>query len=160
MADRALLLREDLYRLTDRINEKFSPGEVYWDLLCVLLIVWLMGFMCGFGCAVKIWPLEHRPKCQCRCVDGGCPHRPGKGYRRLCNVCGLLVGPGCCWLGDDVGRCHMCAPDYEPDPEPRGTKTMSRTRTLGTQSQTTYKRKLLTPRFHVLPEVAGGVFVD
>ena len=31
-------------------------------------------------------------------------------------------------------------------------------RSIGTQSQCTYKRKLLTPRFHVLPEQADGVF--
>ena len=30
-------------------------------------------------------------------------------------------------------------------------------RTIATQSQCTYKRNLLTPRFHVLPELAGGV---
>ena len=32
-------------------------------------------------------------------------------------------------------------------------------RTVGAQSQCTYKRKLVSPRFHVLPQVAGGVFV-
>ena len=30
-------------------------------------------------------------------------------------------------------------------------------RTVGAQSQCTYKRKLVSPRFHVLPQVAGGV---
>ena len=63
--------------------------------------------------------IEHRPRRQCQCIPGGCPHRPGQGCRRQCRVCGLLVGPGCCWLGDTVNRCHMCADvDPEPDPEP------------------------------------------
>ena len=30
-------------------------------------------------------------------------------------------------------------------------------RTIATQSQCTYKRKILTPRFHVLPNLADGV---
>ena len=33
-------------------------------------------------------------------------------------------------------------------------------RTLGTQSQCTYKRHLMTPRFHVLPQLADGAFVE
>ena len=61
--------------------------------------------------------VEHRPRCQCQCVAGGCPHRPGQGCRRQCRVCGLYVGPGCCWQGDTIGRCHMC-PDIEPEPDP------------------------------------------
>ena len=43
--------------------------------------------------------------CQCWC---GCRRRPGRGCRRHCPVCSRLVGPGCCWMGDDVGLCHMC----------------------------------------------------
>ena len=40
-----------------------------------------------------------------------------------------------------------------------GTQTKgSPSRTMSTQSQCTYKRKLLTPRFHALPEQADGVF--
>ena len=31
-------------------------------------------------------------------------------------------------------------------------------RTIGTQSQTTYKRDRVTPRFHALPPMADGVF--
>ena len=31
-------------------------------------------------------------------------------------------------------------------------------RTISTQSQCTYKRKNVTPRFHALPELAEGVF--
>ena len=49
-------------------------------------------------------PME-RPRCQCMC---DCPHRPGRGGRRMCRSCGHLVGPGCCWCGDDVGLCHIC----------------------------------------------------
>ena len=33
-------------------------------------------------------------------------------------------------------------------------------RTVGAQSQCTYKRKSVTPRFHVLPVQAGGVFYE
>ena len=47
-----------------------------------------------------------RPPCQCWC---GCLRRPGAGGRRQCEWCWLLVGPGCCWMGDDQGICHMCA---------------------------------------------------
>ena len=37
------------------------------------------------------------------------------------------------------------------------TKCLS-SRTIGAQSMCTYKRKLLTPRFKVLPDMADGVF--
>ena len=33
-------------------------------------------------------------------------------------------------------------------------------RTVGAQSQCTYKRKIVSPRFQVLPQVAGGVFCE
>ena len=32
-----------------------------------------------------------------------------------------MVGPGCCWLGDDVRLCHMCT-EAEPDPEPNAKR--------------------------------------
>ena len=155
--DRAIILREDLYRMTERVNEKLVQWDIYWDLLAMLIVVWIMGFICGIGCTLKVWPTVHRPRCLCRC---DCNHRPGKGGRRLCKNCGRLVGPGCCWLGHDIGKCHLCENGYEPDPEPREKKLRSDTRSLGTQSQTTYKRKWMKPRFYVLPEVADGVFVD
>ena len=37
-------------------------------------------------------------------------------------------------------------------------KTKTPRRTIGTQSMATYKRKSMTPRFHVLPQLADGVF--
>ena len=49
---------------------------------------------------------EDRPPCQCWC---GCRRRPGRGCRRHCSACSMLVGPGCCWMGDDVGLCHICS---------------------------------------------------
>ena len=51
-------------------------------------------------------PPMDRPRCQCCC---GCRSTPGAGGRRMCTNCNCLVGPGCCWCGDDVGLCHMCA---------------------------------------------------
>ena len=54
-----------------------------------------------------------RPMCQCQC---GCRRRPGRNCRRWCQHCLRLVGPGCCWSGDDVGLCHICLP---PDGNPQ-----------------------------------------
>ena len=132
MADRALLLREDLYRVTEQAKEFLHPETIYRDVIGVLVMIWLSGFVLGFVCAIKVWPFKVWPIEQ----------KP------------LSAG-------------------YEPDPEPKEEKPQSSTRTIGTnpmcpsfwqgtrsigtQSQTTYKRKLLTPRFHVLPEMASGV---
>ena len=49
---------------------------------------------------------EDRPLCQCWC---GCRRQPGRN-RRQCWRCWKLVGPGCCWMGDNVGICHTCTP--------------------------------------------------
>ena len=130
MADRALLLREDLYRVTEQAKEFLHPETIYRDVIGVLVMIWLSGFVLGFVCAIKVWPIKD-------------------------------------WLIEHQPRCHVSA-GYEPDPEPKEEKPQSRTigtnpkcpsctRSIGTQSQTTYKRKLLTPRFHVLPEMASGV---
>ena len=41
-----------------------------------------------------------------------------------------------------------------------GTQTKgSPSRTMSTQSQCTYKRKHVTPRFHVLPQMVDGAFI-
>ena len=50
---------------------------------------------------------EDRPLCQCWC---GCRRQPGKNCRRQCWRCWRLVGPGCCWMGDNAGICHTCTP--------------------------------------------------
>ena len=49
-----------------------------------------------------------RPKCQCAC---NCGHRPGSGCRRICLSCSRLIGPGCCWMGDNIRLCHICFHD-------------------------------------------------
>ena len=59
--------------------------------------------------------IEHRPTCQCPCVPGACPRRPGQGCRRHCRRCDRWVGPVCCCMGDDVQLCHLCH-GTEPDP--------------------------------------------
>ena len=46
-----------------------------------------------------------RPRCQCSC---NCPRRPGVGGRRTCISCSRLIGPGCCWMGDNIRLCHVC----------------------------------------------------
>ena len=50
-------------------------------------------------------PPDERPLCQCWC---GCRRQPGRRCRRHCPLCSRLVGPGCCWMGNDIGLCHMC----------------------------------------------------
>ena len=58
--------------------------------------------------------LAKRPACRCRC---GCRRRPGRLIP--CDLCGCLVGPGCCMVnherGARRGNCHLC---YQPEPEP------------------------------------------
>ena len=45
-------------------------------------------------------------------------------------------------------------------PGPPAAVVRSAARTLGTQSQCTYKRHWATPRFYVLPPASDGVFID
>jgi hypothetical protein len=65
----------------------------------------------GTGIPIPEETIEHRPPCQCRCDcvnDQGKRRRPGR--RILCNHCGNLVGPGCCW-NPPTQSCHMCVSD-------------------------------------------------
>ena len=60
----------------------------------------------AFGAAMEgTQPAEARPPCQCWC---GCRRRPGRNCRRHCPLCSRMIGPGCCWMGDEIDRCHMC----------------------------------------------------
>ena len=66
--------------------------------------------------ASTVEPWEGRPKCQCSC---GCQRSPGKGGRRYCVDCNLLIGPGCCY--DELrGKCHQCVGEGGANP-PGGT---------------------------------------
>ena len=65
--------------------------------------------------------IPSRPRCRI------CRHRPGR--RRVCSVCGIMVGP-CCY---DEGsqrciRCHEAEP--EPEPEVRSSSMITAWRVL------------------------------
>ena len=82
----------------------------------------------------------------------------------LWNVIELVVAS--LMIGFVLG--YLCAVKFESsrakDAKAKSTCTIGTqskgppSRTIGAQSQCTYKRKLVTPRFQVLPQLADGVF--
>ena len=60
---------------------------------------------CRFAFCTDDESPEERARCQCWC---GCRRQPGEGCRRHCPNCSKMVGPGCCWISDEVGLCHEC----------------------------------------------------
>ena len=93
---------------------KFQNLAKHWQWLCFLLFSPHGGFPPKHETngKTKLMPMP-MPMCQCQC---GCRRRPGRKCRRSCQHCLCLVGPGCCWVGDDVGLCHVCLP---PDGNPQ-----------------------------------------
>ena len=63
-----------------------------------------------------VGPMLLRPKCE------RCHRQPGR--RIPCRICGLRVGPGCCYdrEKDCCFGCSYLVPDPEPDPEPAGNR--------------------------------------
>ena len=93
-------------------NWQWLPKIDLWNVIELLLIVFAMGFVIGYMCAVK----SERAR---------------------------SAGAG----------------NAKPNTNAVGTQSRrALRRTIGTQSQCTYKRKIVTPRFHVLPDQADGVF--
>ena len=114
----------------------------FWNMIELFVVVLAMGVALGYVCAAKVRKEKPRviPVVPLRCEF--CTDRVNPNifpYKR-CGSCGASPSyhhGRCCPLKREIPK-----------------------RTIGTQSQCTYKRKLLTPRFHVLPEQAGGVFVE
>ena len=120
----------------------------FWNVIELSLVILFIGFALGYVCA-KYMAEKARP----------IPCEPLK-----CEYCtdkvNLKIFP--------YKRCTGCgaAPSYHHGrccPAKRAAATNEKRensswRSIGTQSQCTYQRKLLTPRFQVLPEVSGGVF--
>ena len=66
---------------------------------------WACHAACRFPFCTDDESPEERARCQCWC---GCRRQPGEGCRRHCPNCSKMVGPGCCWISDEVGLCHEC----------------------------------------------------
>ena len=124
-----------------------------WNVIELLIVVLSMGVALGWLCATKVkkareipvvppvGPATHKVPLRCEyCTDWANPQIfPYKS----CSGCGASPSY-------HHGRC--C-----PLKKKKGESTK---RTVGTQSQCMYKRKVQKPHFHVLPEEGSGVFVD
>ena len=119
----------------------------FWNVIELFVVILSMGFALGYVCA-KYMVERARPipvvplRCE-YCTDN--VNLKIFPYKR-CSGCGASPSY-------HHGR---CCPAKRAAKE--GIRREISWRTIGTQSQCTYQRKLLTPRFQVLPEVSGGVF--
>ena len=123
----------------------------FWNVIELFMVILSMGIALGYLCAVRVE--------RARVVHVPAPVPEPPPVRPLrCEFCtdkvNLNLFP--------YNRCSGCgaSPSYHHGrccPTKREVKKIPM-RTIGTQSQCTYKRNLLTPRFYPLPEQAEGVF--
>ena len=114
-----------------------------WHVIELFVVVLSMGFALGFVYA---------------------KNRPERGAPLRCEFCTDDVNPQIF----PYKRCSFCeaSPSYhhgrcclvKKAKEDLMRESSCSCRTIATQSQCTYKRKLLTPRFHVVPEGVDGGF--
>ena len=102
--ERALVSKDDLNWLSVRFDINKFHSENLLDVIVVLIIIFLIGFVLGYLCAIRY-----------------------------------------------LGRAMTTT---------RIPQTRTSSRTLGTQSQCTYKRNWTKPRFYVLPQLSDGVFIE
>ena len=121
----------------------------FWNMIELFVVVLAMGVALGCKCATKV--TKEKP----RVIPAAPPVAPATAPLR-CEYCPDRVNPnlfpykycGCCGASPSYHHGRCC-------PLKREKITL---RTIGTQSQCTYKHHVLTPRFHVLPEQSAGVF--
>ena len=127
----------------------------FWHVKELFVVILSMGFALGYVYA------KYRIESKGASYDG--PERsrlPIPSAPLRCEFCTDKVNPQIF----PYNRCSFCgaSPSYHhgrccPEKRTEGMKRKISWRTIATQSQCTYKRKLLTPRFLVLPELAEGV---
>ena len=121
-----------------------------WSVIELCLVILAVGFCIGYGAAKYVAERARPIPCvplRCEyCVDkvnlkifpykrcSGCGASPSYHHGRCCPVKNYIAQRAA------NERCEISW------------------RSIGTQSQCTYQRKLEKPRFTVLPEVSGGVF--
>ena len=117
----------------------------FWNVIEIVLVILVLGFALGYLCAGKCkkaaTKAQEIPVVPLRCEFCSDSVNPKFFPYKSCNFCGACPSY-------HHGRCCPLLREVPSTPS----------RTVGTQSQCTYKRKLLTPRFHVLSQQADGVF--
>ena len=138
----------------------------FWHVIELFVVVLSMGFALGYVYAKR--------RIERDCSIPSAPERalPIPSAPLRCEFCTDDVNPQifpykrCSFCGASPsyhhGRCCLVKRATQGERgivAPEGMKRGScLCRTIATQSQCTYNRKLLTPRFQPLPEVAEGVF--
>ena len=136
-----------------------------WDVIGPFIVVLSMGFALGyviakyrFDSSARVIPSVPAP------AEAPTPRSQIPSAPLRCEFCTddvnlqIFPYPRCSFCGASPsyhhGRC--CLVKKRASKEKRESSNSS-WRTIATQSQCTYKRKLLTPRFYPLPESAEGV---
>ena len=163
MADRANIIVNQIAMGIDGWNW----GMDLWNVIELLVVTLSMGFVLGYTCAIKSARVKAIPvdtKADEKSTSNNETRSKGASHDGPAESKGdaavLPLG-----LGPEAVRCPVCElwlpnqADFES--HLKGEKHRRRARrSIGTQSQCTYKRKLVTPRFHALSpcESADGVF--
>ena len=126
----------------------------FWNVIELFMVVLSMGVALGCMCATKMKRTRVIPVVPEK--PATVPLRPATVPLR-CEFCTDSVNPKifpykhCSFCGASPSYHHgRCCP----------LKREVSKRTMGAQSQCTYKRKVQKPHFHVLPEEGSGVFAD
>ena len=118
----------------------------FWHVIELFVVVLSMGFALGYVYAkYRIERARSIPSAPLRCEFCTDDVNPQIFPYKRCSSCGASPSY-------HHGRCCLVKRATK-----EGMRREGSWRTIATQSQCTYKRKLLTPRFLVLPELAEGV---
>ena len=144
-----------------------------WHVIEMFVVVLSMGFALGYHYAKRqnerTSVLQRQGASSSISTDVPVPERaqqarsnPSAPFR--CEYCTDDVNPNifpykrCSGCGASPSYHHgRCCPVKKMNKEGMTAKRECSCRSIATQSQCTYKRKLLTPRFACLPELADGV---